>query len=239
MSPSHCLARSDVLTLCAPPDASFIFRSTWQVLAGPIFYGVSLVHNYLADVLTSTCLALCVRCAVRWRVCASTWTLTHTHTRRYDFEFDACFIVTGAWLKKTDPSMDVPPCGSGSVNEKWARPIMYALPFWLRFWQCVYKCWENRHKKGWPFWQHVVNAGKYASCLNVVATSVLHGDMDGVTGKYHWSIYRYAWLAAIIIKTTYCYMWDVTMDWDLGKVGRGQHRKYPLLRKSLMYPWTW
>ena len=70
-------------------------------------------------------------------------------------------------------------------------------------------------------------------------TSVLHGDMDGVTGKYHWSIYRYAWLAAIIIKTTYCYMWDVTMDWDLGKVGRGQHRKYPLLRKSLMYPWTW
>lgn len=67
MSPSRCLACSDVLTLLR---LSFIFRSTWQVLAGPIFYGVSLVHNYLADVLTSTCLALCVRCVMRWRVCA-------------------------------------------------------------------------------------------------------------------------------------------------------------------------
>lgn len=47
------------------------------------------------------------------------------------------------------------------------------------------------------------------------------------------------WLAAIVIKTSYCYVWDVTQDWDLGKLGRQSHKKYPLLRKTLMYKWTW
>lgn len=138
-----------------------------EVLIGPICYGVKFIHNYLADVLTSTCLALA------------------------QFEFDVCFIVSGAWLRTHDPGEEVPPCGPGTANALIARPIMYALPFWLRFWQCVYRSWESRHKKGWAFWGNVVNAGKYLSCLNVVATSLLHGQMDGAAGKFDWSIYRW------------------------------------------------
>jgi hypothetical protein len=94
-------------------------------------------------------------------------------------------------------------------------PFATALPFWLRFLQCMSRYFEalRNGKKRWAAHQHLVNALKYVSALAVVATDTLtlyHG------GKMHdQSSYYHAWVVALVIKTVYCYVWDVTMDWGL------------------------
>jgi EXS family len=183
------------------------------------FYGVTFAHVVLADALTSASLTL------------------------FQLELIGCFFFTGNFVETSFADG----CGAGSRHAIYARPIMYSLPFWIRFVQCVHRAWHTRQHgvRSWQHSSHLVNAGKYLSSLAVVVTSAL---MNGF-GSSFWSI---AWFVCIVVKTLYCYVWDIMMDWDLGHwpakradANRRRaspatvHRFPPLLRRHRIYPWTW
>ena len=185
------------------PPGRYLGKILVQVLLAPI-WGVRFVHVVVADALTSACLAL--------------WNL----------EYALCFFGSLEWLSKT-PTVPNGLCDS-AAHVQWAKPIMYALPFWIRFVQCWFRAWETRSESGWKFWSNVVNAGKYLSALLVVVTSTLHGDLSAHDPN-SWTGWRIAWLVALIVKTAYCYVWDLCMDWDLCKKNAPSFG----LRKTLLY----
>lgn len=106
-------------------------------------------------------------------------------------------------------------CGSGSWNAINLKPAIIALPFWLRFVQCIWQVFTNKTARV----VQTMNALKYLTALAVVFTSAAqtwHPEQ-----KDMWFA---AWVAALVVKTTYCYYWDVVHDWGLvrfGSSGRG------------------
>eukprot|EP01128_Nolandella_sp_AFSM9_P010882 TRINITY_DN7598_c0_g1_i1.p1 TRINITY_DN7598_c0_g1~~TRINITY_DN7598_c0_g1_i1.p1 ORF type:complete len:522 (+),score=49.47 TRINITY_DN7598_c0_g1_i1:112-1677(+) len=166
-----------------------------QVLSAVLFpvWGVKFVHVVVADALTSASLTL------------------------WYFEYSVCYYITGTFLNSAalHSFSEVDVCGHNSMHMQIMQPIMVGLPFWIRFIQCLYRVFETRDKGWvWAHTQHIVNSGKYFSALMVVLTSTAnHVAMGSKDGR--WTAYRFAWLAAVVVKTTYCYVWDLTMDWDL------------------------
>lgn len=155
----------------------------WEIFFAPL-YGVKFVHIVVADAMTSACLLL------------------------WELEYGVCFLSTaGAFLTDSDLTDNVNRCDTSHVHGRVMKPVMTALPFWLRFVQCLVKLYECRSLTGWARWQHAVNAGKYSSALAVVVSSTIHA-----TVLQTWSFWL--WIGCLIVKTTYCYVWDLMMDWD-------------------------
>lgn len=152
--------------------------------------------------------------------------LTSASTLLWNLELGICWSFYGFF---TDESV----CDTGH-NPTYLHPAILALPFWIRFVQCVYRIVVTRHHGfTWPCLQHFVNAMKYQSAIMVVVTSTLL--------QYYSELpfMRAVWLLALFIKTIYCYIWDITMDWSLGKI-RGKGDQWPfMLREKRFYPTCW
>ena len=103
-------------------------------------------------------------------------------------------------------------CGVGSYNAVYLKPAIYALPFWLRFVQCMWQVFTDKSVRV----VQALNAVKYITALAVVFTSA--AQTWDPNRKDTWFI---AWIAALVVKTSYCYYWDVVMDWGLVKFGAG------------------
>jgi hypothetical protein len=118
-------------------------------------------------------------------------------------------------------------CGGSSWNAKVMKPIMYLIPFILRFFQ------EVRTRNWW-------NVGKYFSAIMMVVSSCLHDQqtnlgslsVDGSYDKYSISFWYVHWLFWAVVKTGYCYYWDIIKDWGLW-----QDSDY--LRKNRLYKQDW
>eukprot|EP00026_Physarum_polycephalum_P002870 Phypoly_transcript_02879.p1 GENE.Phypoly_transcript_02879~~Phypoly_transcript_02879.p1 ORF type:complete len:723 (+),score=94.76 Phypoly_transcript_02879:395-2563(+) len=135
----------------------------------------------------------------------------------FDIEYTICYYATGDWLRD-----DGQKCND--VN-RVALPVISALPYFWRLLQCLKRYKYNRHPS------NLGNAGKYGvACLVVIV-----GGINGYqTYPGTWTPMRFVWVAAFIFATLYNYLWDIFMDWDLGK------RKYKFLRKQLLYrPHVW
>ena len=92
------------------------------------------------------------------------------------------------------------------------------LPFWFRFWQCIYK---YRATKLW--FPHLVNAGKYTAGLVNIFFAYLFGlNIISLQLFVGWGVFT----------TLYSYAWDIVMDWGLL---RGSGYNF-LLRDKLFYP---
>eukprot|EP01138_Halocafeteria_seosinensis_P015804 gb/GECG01016128.1/.p1 GENE.gb/GECG01016128.1/~~gb/GECG01016128.1/.p1 ORF type:complete len:498 (+),score=40.29 gb/GECG01016128.1/:1-1494(+) len=170
-----------------PQSRFFLGRVLLQCFAAPFAYPVTFVANVVADILTSAGTAI------------------------YRFQYGLCSLATTGWLQ---PGAADQHCGTGTLYDMVMLPFATALPFWLRFLQCMSRYFEAlwNGKRGWAAHQHLVNALKYASALAVVATDTLTIYQGG---KNHETPYYHAWVVALVIKTVYCYVWDVTMDWGL------------------------
>jgi hypothetical protein len=184
--------------LCAVRSRMTFVRNLATVLASPVF-GVGFVHVVIADAMTSACLLL------------------------YDVAFGVCFFARGDFLLAHAHEVR---CTHGTA-QVYVKAVMYALPFYLRFVQCLYGVWTAprgsvRRRLS------VINAGKYLSAIAVVVT----GSLDGSNDVHDWWPVRTLWLSCLIIKTIYCYAWDILVDWGLGVRGA---RNW-MLRDSLRYP---
>lgn len=94
------------------------------------------------------------------------------------------------------------------------------LPYWWRFGQCLNK-WHNEDKK-----IHLVNAGKYFSCLVSPAVLIFLTSSSASQGlKYDQDYLYWLYFACHLVQTTYCFLWDIIMDWGLLSFLRKQDKK--------------
>jgi len=151
--------------------------------------GIDFVRIILADAMTSACLML------------------------FDLEYAICYFATGEFL--ITGGHVISKCNTPSLHYQVAYPTMIGLPFWIRFIQCLYRFYITRHLEGWAHYEHLTNAGKYFSAILVVVTSTVNAVMAGPQAT-QWQMYSIIWLISLVVKTVYCYVWDIMMDWDLG-----------------------
>ena len=88
--------------------------------------------------------------------------------------------------------------------------IFAFLPYWWRLAQCLNKFHETEQKV------HLINAGKYFSCLVSPAVLLFLINNPSSTGlKYEANPVFWVYFACHIVQTTYCFIWDIYMDWGL------------------------
>lgn len=87
--------------------------------------------------------------------------------------------------------------------------IMAFLPYWFRFAQCLRKYYDSRQTLN--LW----NAGKYSTGL--ITPGVLFfmekKSDPGLQFDVDWLFWLY--LSCKTVQTTYCFIWDVYIDWGL------------------------
>lgn len=149
--------------------------------------------------------------------------LTSAGLLLWQVEYTACLFATSSW---TDAHATKGwQCMGSSANATYAKPLMIALPYWLRLWQCV----TQLRCRGGNRWD-ALNALKYVTCLAVVGTSACLrlarlDDAESADGEAPLLVlgltgaaWRRCWIATMCVKTGCCYAWDVVMDWGLMRV---------------------
>ena len=126
----------------------------------------------------------------------------------WEIEYALCHLSTSDWTDRRIVGADSPvsddKCGRGTKHYEIARVIMYMLPFWIRFIQSVAIYRQGKTGRT-QFW----NALKYVSALLVIITSGMQTWLEG-TAK---DTLRGIWILSLVIKTLYCYFWDLKEDW--------------------------
>jgi hypothetical protein len=100
-------------------------------------------------------------------------------------------------------------------------PAIASSPYALRAWQC-YLVYERKGDQ-----MQLINLGKYLSAFPVIWTSALKYQLnptEGVALSDHDEYLELLWLYAVVINTLYSFLWDVYMDWGLGKPRDSQGR---------------
>ncbi|SPP86771.1 xenotropic and polytropic retrovirus receptor 1 isoform X2 [Drosophila guanche] len=108
-------------------------------------------------------------------------------------------------------------------------PILCCLPAWFRLAQCLRRFRDSGSKSI----TYLINSGKYSTTFFVVLFSTLRIRTDD--GYAHTFANPYTWLllAASVVSTVYCYLWDVIKDFGLFRIRKGEHI---FLREKLVYP---
>ncbi|KAI8577416.1 hypothetical protein K450DRAFT_252325 [Umbelopsis ramanniana AG] len=99
-------------------------------------------------------------------------------------------------------------------------PVMTSLPYIIRFKQCIFEYLESDRKTQ----RHLLNACKYASAFPVIMLSATQkiaakridefGDLPDTWWIGDTGLFR-LWMFFVFINSTYSFIWDVSMDWNL------------------------
>lgn len=127
----------------------------------------------------------------------------------------------------------------GTINSLIAKPLACFLPVWIRFVQCLY-CFTRTDMQlsNWSALQHLLNAAKYlGSMLVIIVTVVINSGIYEDQSRHDRLV---TWLLIIqAVKTVGSLLWDVCIDWDLGKSFGKSSGSLPLLRPRRLLRWTW
>ncbi|EDW30512.1 GL26825 [Drosophila persimilis] len=137
---------------------------------------------------------------------------------------DHYYIVrfyASSWLR----GQPVPPYLSTDV----LVPVIYCLPAWFRFAQCLRRFRDSGSKSI----SYLLNSGKYSTTFFVVLFSTLRARTDDRYANTFVNPYTWLLLAASIVSTLYCFLWDVIKDFGLFRIWKGKHI---FLREKLVYP---
>ena len=161
-----------------------------------------------------------------------------------DVEFvDVVFADALTSMSKMLADMQVILCGAaalvyGSDIEVYCAkgvvgPTLASLPYVIR----GYQCWLTFDRKGDQ--RQLVNLGKYVSSLPVIWISALKHDLaapGGVEQDEHDRLLEVLWVYVVVINTVYSALWDIFMDWGLGRPRAPQgQRQWLFLRPRLWY----
>lgn len=171
-------------------------------LSSPTFF-----HTYVADVFTSMVKVL------------------------LDLLWTFCFIFSGDFL-----NIDTVDTGKG--RHEWQRTHWYKnlvviiclFPLFIRLMQCLRKFYDTGERV-----PHLPNAFKYTMSQVVTLFGaffpVLHlSCKDNDDDSCHMSAFQITWLEIFVFSSMYSWVWDVKMDWGLGK------QEYDWLGPRLMFP---
>ncbi|OWZ05691.1 hypothetical protein PHMEG_00022170 [Phytophthora megakarya] len=192
-----------------------MLRTLWEVVWSPL-YPVSFFHTFVGDYLTST---VKVTQDVSWSV---------------------CFFATKEFLRKDNiqpggdvqllPELDEPICADNVYYVNVVVPLVCALPLWWRFLQNLRRVYDTK-----TWWPHLPNAAKYALTQVVVLFGLfhpLHSD-NSEENALQVRMFVVAWLFLFTASSLYAWVWDVTMDWGLGRP------QFKFLGDSQMFSRKW
>jgi hypothetical protein len=131
------------------------------------------------------------------------------------------FVAICMFFSRNGSATDKPDRACGG---SYLVPIIIALPFLMRFRQCIIEYLRVRDANyrssaltasGWGG-THLANAAKYASAFPVIILSALQRNVsaDPSTPQETTTLYR-MWLFAVLFNSLYSFYWDVAKDWDL------------------------
>ncbi|CAI5731658.1 unnamed protein product [Hyaloperonospora brassicae] len=198
-----------------------MLRTLWEVVCSPL-YPVSFFHTFVGDYLTSTVKVM------------------------QDVSWSVCFFTTKEFLRK-----DVIPSGVGTQDPQTLSvdateetcadnvyylnmvvPLVCVLPLWWRFLQNLRRVYDTK-----TWWPHLPNAAKYALAQVVVLFGLfhpLHDDESDETALHmHVRMFVVVWLFLFTASSLYTWIWDVTMDWGLGRP------RFKFLGDSQMFSRKW
>ncbi|KAF5321187.1 hypothetical protein D9619_001558 [Psilocybe cf. subviscida] len=130
------------------------------------------------------------------------------------------------WMLKPGNSILVPPVEDGL--SRWVFPTVLAIPFFLRFRQCVIEYTAPSNTSQRPLY----NALKYATSFPVIFLSAaqrfIASDIKHAADPWPGEHYLFRlWLLAAIVNSLYSFWWDVTNDWGLELLKIDSPRKSP------------
>jgi len=117
------------------------------------------------------------------------------------------------------------------ANHHWYRnvliPIITLLPLLIRFLQCLRKFFDSGDRL-----PHLANAGKYALSQMVSLVGTFHPLYLELNAEknHRLPVYNIGWTILYLVSALYSFVWDVYMDWGLGR------KEYGFLGPHLMYP---
>jgi hypothetical protein len=172
-----------------------------SVLCSP-FSQVTFFTSYLGDILTSL---------VRPMV---------------DISYTLCLLFSLDWMHNDELSAEKPErCFHHLTFKRFIVPLISALPLWFRLCQCLRRYYDTHER-----WPHLANATKYALSHSVVLMGVFHTSFwKAEDDDTNVDMMKRYWLLCLISSTVYNFLWDVYMDFGLG---RQQHQ---FLRERLLY----
>ncbi|RLN63466.1 hypothetical protein BBJ29_004661 [Phytophthora kernoviae] len=182
-----------------------MLRTLWEVVWSPL-YAVSFFHTFVGDYLTST---VKVTQDITWSV---------------------CFFATKEFLRKdilppgnsaydmqsltTPIETDEATCADNVYYVNVVVPLVCALPLWWRFLQNLRRVYDTK-----TWWPHLPNAAKYALTQVVVLFGLFHPlhNENGEEDALKLRMFLVVWLFLFTASSLYTWVWDVTMDWGLGR----------------------
>lgn len=191
-----------------------LLRTIWEVVWSPL-YSVTFFHTFVGDYLTST-----VRIT-------------------QDVSWSICFFATKEFLRKDaippsgqefDSPLKEETCDDNVYYVNLVVPLVCVLPLWWRFLQNLRRVYDTQ-----SWWPHLPNAAKYALTQVVSLFGLFHplhndnSDVDALQVR----MFVVEWLFLFTASSLYAWIWDVTMDWGLGRP------QFQFLGDSQMYSHKW
>ncbi|GMF21378.1 unnamed protein product [Phytophthora fragariaefolia] len=198
-----------------------MLRTLWEVVWSPLYH-VSFFHTFVGDYLTST---VKVTQDVSWSVC---FFATKEFLRKDVLPSGGDVPVLN--LLPTAVDRDEPSCANNVYYVNVVVPLVCALPLWWRFLQNLRRIYDTK-----TWWPHLPNAAKYALTQVVVLFGLfhpLHSD-NNEENALQVRMFVVTWLFLFTASSLYTWVWDVTMDWGLGRP------QFEFLGDSQMFSRKW
>ncbi|KAF0697956.1 Aste57867_11386 [Aphanomyces stellatus] len=148
--------------------------------------------------------------------------MTSAAKMNQDFAWSVCYFTTGEFLDTTTPESF---CANDYYYVRVVVPLISALPLW---WRCMQSLRRVYELKSW--FPGVLNALKYALSQMVVLFGLFHSYYSPVQPSNTMQI---GWIVLFVVSSLYSWLWDVVMDWGLGRP------QYHFLGDGHMYSRKW
>lgn len=203
-------------------------RTLWEIVASPL-YAVTFFHTFVGDYLTST---VKVTQDLAWSVCffsSGEYLLKDQVPNVYGGEHGSIKdLLSGTNVDDDDGS-----CQNNVYFVHVVVPLVCALPLWWRFLQSLRRVYDTQ-----TWWPNLPNAGKYALTQVVALFGLFHplhpaNDSMNDPAATQQRAFLVFWLFLFTASSLYTWIWDVTMDWGLGRP------QYKFLGDSQMFSRKW
>uniref|UniRef100_A0A7S3EQK1 EXS domain-containing protein n=1 Tax=Rhodosorus marinus TaxID=101924 RepID=A0A7S3EQK1_9RHOD len=129
-----------------------------------------------------------------------------------DMAYAVCYFTSGVFLSEESGEVLATtfanPCHDSEVSKYIIYPIICGLPLWLRFLQCLKRTYESGER-----YPNLLNAVKYSLAMIVVFLGAFHG-FDR-TSRSH--LFAAVWILLFAVSGFFSFIWDVLIDWGLGR----------------------
>eukprot|EP00568_Trieres_chinensis_P017772 CAMPEP_0183320518 /NCGR_PEP_ID=MMETSP0160_2-20130417/66522_1 /TAXON_ID=2839 ORGANISM="Odontella Sinensis, Strain Grunow 1884" /NCGR_SAMPLE_ID=MMETSP0160_2 /ASSEMBLY_ACC=CAM_ASM_000250 /LENGTH=291 /DNA_ID=CAMNT_0025487221 /DNA_START=101 /DNA_END=976 /DNA_ORIENTATION=+ len=154
-----------------------------------------------------------------------------------DIMWTLCFVISGDFLlpENLDENDAPHPWQHAFWYKNVVIPLICLFPLWIRFNQCLRR-YMDTHKR----WPNLANAFKYALSQTVTLFGAFHplyllhvhkgNRPDQPSNENGINLFQTFWMGLFITSSLYSFLWDVYMDWGLGRP------RFAFLGPRLMFP---